>query len=91
MPSISAVKREKISEHIIGYLFSIAPEAAHTADIAKEVARDEEFIKALLLGLEKQKLIVRVTKNAEGTLYVRRIRWRLSNRAFEAYQKVQRR
>lgn len=91
MPTISDAKKEKISEHIIGHLFSITPEASYTADIAKEVARDEEFIKAILLNLEKQRLVVRVTKNAQGIEYGRRIRWRLSNRAFEAYQKAQHR
>lgn len=90
MPRVSSTKREKISEHIISYLFSIAPDARHTADIAKEMARDEEFIKTLLLDLEKRKLIVRISKNSEGVAYIRRLRWRLSNKAFEAYQRAQR-
>ncbi|MEK6898874.1 MAG: hypothetical protein AABW79_02135 [Nanoarchaeota archaeon] len=90
MPQVSAVKKDKISEHIISYLFSIAPESAHTSDIAREEARDEEFIKTILHELESKKLIVKIAKNARGVEYIRRSRWRLSNRAFEAYQKAQR-
>ena len=89
MPPISSQKKEKISEQILAYLFSIAPEAKFTSAIAREIARDEEFTKSLLSELEKNKLVIRVKKNPRGLPYSKRQRWRMSNNAFEIYKKHQ--
>lgn len=89
MPSISQQKKDKISEQVLHYLFTISPQSAYTSAIAKETARDEEFIKSLLLELEKKKLVIQINKNSKGINYQRRQRWRLSNEAFEVYKKHQ--
>ena len=89
MPRVSKEKREKISEQILHHLFTLSPEAKFTSDIAKEIARDEEFTKALLMDLSKKKLIVEINKNKNGVQYAKRQRWRLSSPAFEAYRKHQ--
>ena len=89
MPTISKEKREKISEQIVYYLFSIFPRQVFTVEIAKELARDEEFIKDLLLGLQKRELVIKIDKNTEGIKYIRRLRWRISNKAHEIYSKHQ--
>lgn len=89
MPSISSKKKDRISEQILACLYAQAPAAHYTVSIARELARDEEFIKSLLLNLEKRNLVVKVTKNAQGLDFIRRQRWRLSNQAFEAYKKMQ--
>ena len=89
MPRISQAKKEKISEQILHYLFTMAPQSIFTNKIAIETARDEEFTKSLLCELEKNKLIVKVTKNPNGKVYIRRERWRLSNDAFEVYKNHQ--
>ncbi len=83
---ISNKKREKISEQILSYLYSINPKSIFTSQIAEEVARDEEFIKNLLLNLKKRNLIIEIKKNPKGTLYLRRSRWRLSDMAYAAYK-----
>jgi prolyl-tRNA editing enzyme YbaK/EbsC (Cys-tRNA(Pro) deacylase) len=88
MPAISKQKREKISEQILAHLFDTSPGPKFTSQIAQEIARDEEFTKSLLLDLEKNKLIVKITKNSSGTKYLRRQRWRLSHTAFSAYKKL---
>lgn len=88
MPRISKTKQEKIAEHIISFLFSTTPEAQYTSEVAAEVARDEEFVKVLLLDLEQKKLVNRITRSPDGSEYVRRARWRLSNKAFSAYQQM---
>ncbi|HDL02200.1 MAG TPA: hypothetical protein ENH20_00010 [Candidatus Pacearchaeota archaeon] len=88
MPIISDVKIERISEQILGYLFGVFPRLVFTVDVARELARDEEFIKRLLLGLEKKGLVVRVDKNSKGEVYLKRMRWRISNRAHEVYSRV---
>ncbi|HEY9705141.1 MAG TPA: hypothetical protein V6C58_22075 [Allocoleopsis sp.] len=89
MPRISPTKKDKISEQIIHYLFSIAPASIYTAEISKEIARDEEFVKSLMLELTKKKLVVQVNKNNKGKIYVKRQRWRLSNEAYEIYKQRQ--
>lgn len=89
MPRLSARKKEKISEQILHYLFSISPEAQFTSKISDEIARDEEFIKTLLVELKAKSVVVEVKKNSEGTEYSRRQRWRLSTPAYEAYRKHQ--
>lgn len=85
MPKISQNKIKKIQEQILYYLFSIFPKQIFTSDIAAELARDEEFIKKLLLELESKQLVIKITKNPKGIKYSRRLRWRLSNKAHEAY------
>lgn len=88
MPQISKQKRDKIQEQILAYLFSISPESAFTNKIASEVIRDEEFTKALLLDLEKQSFVTKITKSPQGISYSQRQRWRLSNKAYEAYKSL---
>lgn len=83
---ISSKKRDKISEQILAFLYSINPRPAFTAHIAQEVARDEEFIKNLLLGLREKDLVVDIKKNPAGKPYKRRMRWRLSERAYTSYK-----
>jgi predicted transcriptional regulator with HTH domain len=89
MPKISKQKKDKISEQILHYLFSISPEAAFTSKISNEIARDEEFVKSLLNELEPKKLVIQIKKNSEGKEYIKRQRWRISNEAFEVYKKHQ--
>ena len=89
MPKISNAKREKIQEQILFYLYSIFPKQVFTSDIAKETARDEEFIKILLLELEKKDLVIKIIKNPQGIQYSKRLRWRISNKTHEIYSKHQ--
>jgi predicted transcriptional regulator with HTH domain len=89
MPKISLEKIQKISENILSHLFSIFPRPVFTSDISKDIARDEEFTKKLLLDLEKKELVVRIDKNPKGFSYSKRLRWRLSNKSYEIYKKFQ--
>ena len=89
MPRISQQKKDKISEQVLNHLFTVSPEAIFTSAIAKETARDEEFIKALLKNLKSKSLILEVNKNPKGAEYSRRQRWRLSDKAYEVYSQRQ--
>ena len=89
MPKISDQKKEKIAEQILSHLFSIFPKQVFTSDIAKELARDEEFMKDLLNDLEKKQLVKKINKNSQGFQYSRRLRWRISNKAHEIYKNHQ--
>jgi DNA-binding IscR family transcriptional regulator len=86
---LSKEKRDRISEQILSYLYHNFPKSMFTAEIAREIARDEEFVKALMLELKNKNLVISVRKNPDGIPYVRRIRWRLSNQAKQAYTEAQ--
>lgn len=60
-----------------------------TSDIAHETARDEEFIKRLLIEMEKDNFVLGVRKNSKGMTYLLRIRWRLSTKTYDAYKRLE--
>lgn len=86
---ISNKKKEKIHEQILAILYSIAPKSLFTSHIAQEIARDEEFIKKLLLELKKKKLIIEIKKNPKGIPYLKRSRWKISDLAYILYKNNQ--
>lgn len=86
---ISEVKIEKISEQILGILYSLYPVPIFTSKIASEIARDEEFIKKLLINLKEKKLIVEIKKNPKGLVYLRRSRWKLTDNVHQTYKNHQ--
>ena len=90
MPTISKEKKEKISEQILHYLYATNPQPKFTSEIAKEIARDEEFTKYLLIELKSKSLVTEINKNQKGLDYTRRQRWLLSPAAYEIYSKHQR-
>ena len=85
---ISKTKIDRIKEEILSTLFRNSPKAMFTSEIAEHLARDEEFIKRLLEELEKNSLIAGVRKNNKGIDYIIRIKWGLTNNAFQAYQRI---
>jgi len=89
MPAISQAKKDKIAEQILHYLFTISPDSAFTNQISKEIARDEEFTKSILVNLLKKNLTVLIDRNSNGRFYLKRQRWRLSNEAYEVYKRHQ--
>ena len=89
MPKISQQKKDKISEQILHYLFSISPDTAHTNKVAMEIARDEEFTKAILQELKSKNLVIEIKKSPQGEDYLRRQRWRLSNQVYNVFAKKQ--
>lgn len=86
---ISSKKRDKILEQILAYLYSVSPKPVFTFTIAQEIARDEEFVKSLLLDLKKKSLVVEVKKSPKGVSYSRRSRWVLSDQTYTLYKQKQ--
>ncbi len=86
---ISEQKREKISEQILALLYSVSPRALFTLNIAKEIARDEEFVKSLLLTLKKKEWVVEIKKNPKGIPYLKRSRWKLGDSVYQVYKEHQ--
>ncbi|MDD5193402.1 MAG: hypothetical protein PHF67_02335 [Candidatus Nanoarchaeia archaeon] len=86
---ISQDKKDKISEQILSFLFQRFPKQPFTAEIAKETARDEEFIKKILFELKEKNLIIPIRTNSKGQLFSRRLKWRLSNKVYDIYKSRQ--
>ena len=86
---ISKQKKEKIYEQILALLYSVSPKPLFTLNIAQEIARDEEFVKSLLLDLKKKELVVEIKKNPKGLPYAKRSRWKLSDSAYQVYKSRQ--
>jgi predicted transcriptional regulator with HTH domain len=86
---ISEQKKEKIYEQILALLYSVSPKSLFTMNIAREIARDEEFVKSLLLDLKKKELVVEIKKNPKGLPYLKRSRWKLSDNAYQIYKSRQ--
>jgi predicted transcriptional regulator with HTH domain len=82
---LSKEKKDKIAEQILSHLYHSFPKQLFTAEIAKEIARDEEFIKTLMFELKEKNLVIIIKKNEDGKDFVRRIRWQLSGPAYQAY------
>ena len=83
---LSQEKRDKIAEQILLFLYHNFPNQPFTSGIAREIARDEEFIKKLLFDLKNKGLVIPIRKNHKGISFNRRIKWRLSNKAYDAYK-----
>jgi len=86
---LSKEKKDKIIEQILSYIYLIFPKYPFTSEIAKEIARDEEFIKKLLLELKEKKLVIPIKKNNKGEIFSRRIKWRLSNNVYDIFHQKQ--
>ncbi|MCX6741751.1 MAG: hypothetical protein NTX24_01070 [Candidatus Pacearchaeota archaeon] len=89
MPRISKSKQDKIKEAILLLLFQNSPKPLFTAQISQELARDEEYVKKLLLEMETGSMILSVKKNPEGIDYKRRLRWNLSEKVYSVYKAAQ--
>jgi hypothetical protein len=86
---ISNEKKDKISEQILAFLYSVNPKPIFTLHIAQEIARDEEFVKRILLELKEKKLIIEIKKNPKGIDYKKRRRWKLTEAAYNLYKEKQ--
>jgi hypothetical protein len=86
---ISEQKKEKISEQILALLYQKNPQPLFTSHIAQELARDEEFIKKLLIDLKHKSLVIEIKKNPKGIIYLRRSRWKLAQSTYQAYSSHQ--
>ena len=82
---LSKEKKEKIAEQVLSLLYHSFPKQLFTSEIAKEIARDEEFVKSLMFSLKEKSLVVEIKKNEDGKDFIRRIRWQLSGPAYQAY------
>ncbi len=83
---ISDKKKNKISEQILAFLYSLPMKPAFTSQISQEIARDEEFVKNLLIKLKEKHFVEEIRKNPKGEQYLKRSRWKLTDAAYKAYK-----
>ena len=86
---LSQDKKDRISEQILSFLYHSFPTQPFTAEIARELARDEEFIKKMLFELKEKNLVIPVRKNKQGEIFSRRIKWRISKQVYDVYSSKQ--
>jgi hypothetical protein len=86
---LSQDKKNRIIEQILSFLYHTFPNQPFTAEIAREIARDEEFVKRILFELKEKSLVVPILKNNKGEPFSRRLRWRLSSKVYEVYKSKQ--
>jgi len=86
---LSQAKKDKITEQILSFLYHSFPNQPFTAEIAREIARDEEFIKRLLFELKEKEFVIPIRKNKKGESFSRRLKWRLSNKVYDIYHSKQ--
>jgi len=82
---ISQEKKDKIIEQVLHYLYQVFPKNPFTAEIAREIARDEEFIKRILLELREKNLVLVIRKGKKGESFSKRMKWKLTNKVYEVY------
>jgi len=82
---LSQSKKDRITEQILSYLYHTFPKQPFTAEIAREIARDEEFIKRLLFELKEKQLVIPIRKNTKGQVFTRRLKWRLTQKVYDIY------
>jgi hypothetical protein len=86
---LSQDKKNRIIEQILLFLYHSFPKEPFTAEIAREIARDEEFVKRILFELKEKNYIVPIAKNKKGEPFSRRLKWRLTNKVYEVYKSRQ--
>ena len=82
---LSKNKKDRIAEQILAFLYHSFPKQPFTAEIAREIARDEEFVKRILFELKEKGLIISIRKNAKGQAFTRRSKWRLTQKVYDIY------
>lgn len=83
---LSQAKKDKITEQILSFLYHEFPSQPFTAEIARDIARDEEFVKRLLFELNEKGLVTPIRKNSKGDIFTRRLKWRISQRVYDIYK-----
>lgn len=83
---LSQDKKDRIIEQILSFLYHTFPNQPFTAEVAREVARDEEFVKRILLELAEKSLVIPIKKNKKGEPFSRRLKWRLTSKVYDVYK-----
>ncbi|MEW6063476.1 MAG: helix-turn-helix domain-containing protein [Nanoarchaeota archaeon] len=88
MSKLSQKTIEKVQEQVLSVLYENNPNALFANTIAKEIARDNEFVYALLKDLKKKGLVTSINKSKKGYSYIKRERWVLTPAVYDTYRNL---
>ena len=87
MSKISFNTINLLKDDIISILYENNLKPLLTIEIAKELRRDKEFTKKLLLELKEKGILNEIKKNNKGKEYIKRRRWLIKPEIINEFQR----
>ncbi len=86
MTKLSEKTKKLLKDDILSLLYNNPFKAMFTNEIAREIRRDNEFVKKLLLELKAMGLVENVKTNIRGKRYKKRMKWRIPLKLIKAME-----
>ena len=86
MSKISPNTINLLKDDIISILYENNLKPLLTIEIAKELRRDKEFTKRLLLELKEKGILTQIKKNNKGKEYIKRSKWLIKPDIIQTYK-----
>ena len=88
MVKLSSNTINLLKDDIISILYENNLNPLLTMEIAKELRRDKEFTKRLLIELKEKGVIDQIKKNNKGKDYIKRSRWIINPGVLNKYNEL---
>lgn len=88
MSKISFNTINLLKDDIISILYENSLKPLLTIEIAKELRRDKEFTKKLLLELKEKGILNEIKKNNKGKEYIKRSKWLIKPDIINKYDEL---
>ena len=88
MVKLSSNTVNLLKDDIISILYENNLNPLLTMEIAKELRRDKEFTKRLLIELKEKGVIDQIKKNNKGKDYIKRSRWIINPGVLNNYNEL---
>ena len=88
MVKLSSNTVNLLKDDIISILYENNLNPLLTMEIAKELRRDKEFTKRLLIELKEKGVIDQIKKNNKGKDYIKRSRWIINPGVLNKYNEL---
>jgi len=88
MSKISFNTINLLKDDIISILYENNLKPIFTIEIAKELRRDKEFTKKLLLELKQKGILNEIKKNNKGKDYIKRSKWLIKPNIINKYNEL---
>ena len=88
MVKLSSNTVNLLKDDIISILYENNLNPLLTMEIAKELRRDKEFTKRLLIELKEKGVIDQIKKNNKGKDYIKRSRWIINPEVLNNYNEL---
>jgi len=88
MSKISLNTINLLKDDIISILYENQLRPLLTIEVAKELRRDKEFTKKLLLELKQKGILNEIKKNNKGKDYIKRSKWLIKPNIINKYNEL---